>query len=121
MDWFIQCLARVQTAVPGNPANPEAPTGWETWPFSGFGTLGFWGLLLKALFVTVIFLALAYTLRRLFRPGSRLRGEGWETIEEARERRARESEAHTATRDDANADANADADTDANDARGARR
>ncbi|TVM19871.1 hypothetical protein DPQ33_01175 [Oceanidesulfovibrio indonesiensis] len=71
-------------------ARMESRTGWEAWPFSGFGTLTFWGLLAKAVFVAILFMGIAYLMRYLFRPGSKLRGEGWETIEEARTRREAE-------------------------------
>lgn len=80
---FLPSLAR---------AHANTRTGWEAWPFSGFGTLGFWGLLTKVLFVGAIFLGICYLLRYLFKPGGPLRGDDWETIEEADARRRRESE-----------------------------
>ncbi|MFW5734656.1 MAG: hypothetical protein ACOCWR_06315 [Oceanidesulfovibrio sp.] len=73
-------------------ARMESRSGWEAWPFSGFGTMTFWGLLAKAVFVAIMFMGIAYLLRYLFRPGSRMRGEGWETMEEAQARREAEQE-----------------------------
>ncbi len=73
-------------------ARMESRSGWEAWPFSGFDTLTIWGVLAKAVFVAIIFMGLAYLMRYLFRPGGLLRGEGWETMEEARTRQNAEQQ-----------------------------
>jgi hypothetical protein len=98
-------IAHLMTSL----ARVQERTGWEGWPFSGFGTLTFWGLLAKALLVAAIFMGLAYFLRYLFRPGSRWRGKDWETMEEAHERRMAEQNHTDRSSDGGNHDEPGDA------------
>ena len=61
--------------------------GWRMWPFTSLGYEGgFWPVVMKFVFVAVLFVAVSLLLRFLFGPGGPLRGEGWETIQEARAR-----------------------------------
>jgi len=65
--------------------------GWSGWPFSGFGYEGgFWPVVARFIFIAVLLGAIALVLRLLFGPGGPLRGEGWETIQEANKRREAE-------------------------------
>ncbi len=68
-------------------------SGWDGWPFSGYGYEG--GILpslARFAFVFVLIAVLALILRLLYGPKGPLRGKGWETIKEAREREERERE-----------------------------
>lgn len=70
---------------------PLAASQWMAWPFTDYGwTSGFWPIVTKILFMGVIFVAMALVLRLLFGPKGPLRGQGWETMQEAREREERE-------------------------------
>ncbi len=65
--------------------------GWSGWPFSGYGYEGgFWPVVARFLLVAVFLGAIALVLRLLFGPKGPLRGEGWETIQEANKRREAE-------------------------------
>lgn len=74
-----------------NGALPDAKSQWMAWPFTDYGwTSGFWPIVTKILFMGVIFASLALILRLLFGPKGPLRGKGWETMQEAREREEQE-------------------------------
>lgn len=65
--------------------------GWRGWPFSGFGYEGgFWPVVIRFLFVALLLGGIALFLRYLFGPKGRFRGQGWETIQEAKQREERE-------------------------------
>ena len=75
----------------GNAIVPQVNSQWMAWPFTDYGwTAGFWPIITKILFMGVIFVSLALFLRLLFGPKGPLRGKGWETMQEAREREERE-------------------------------
>ncbi|THB63491.1 MAG: hypothetical protein D6E12_16845 [Desulfovibrio sp.] len=63
---------------------------WEGWPF-GHG--GFWPSVARLAFMAAILVGIGLFLRYLFGPGGPMRGEGFETVQEAQERRAAEAEA----------------------------
>lgn len=66
--------------------------GWSGWPFTGYGYEGgIWPSIARAAFLLLILVAISLFLRKLFGPGGKFRGEGWETIQEAKEREAREN------------------------------
>lgn len=68
--------------------------GWSGWPFSGYGYEGgFWPVVARFVLVAVLLGAIALVLRLLFGPKGPLRGEGWETIQEANKRREAERQA----------------------------
>ncbi len=61
--------------------------GWRMWPFSTTGyTGGFLPIVAKFILVGIVFAVIALFLRLLFGPKGPLRGQGWETIQEARKR-----------------------------------
>lgn len=65
--------------------------GWSGWPFSGYGYEGgFWPVVARFALVAVFLGGIALVLRLLFGPKGPLRGEGWETIQEAKKRREAE-------------------------------
>lgn len=67
--------------------------GWSGWPFSGYGYEGgIWPVAARFALVAVLLGGIALLLRLLFGPKGPLRGEGWETIQEANKRRQREAE-----------------------------
>ena len=77
-----------------NGTEAQAKAQWMAWPFTDYGwTSGFLPIVTKILFMGVIFVSLALILRLLFGPKGPLRGKGWETMQEAREREEREKEA----------------------------
>lgn len=65
--------------------------GWKMWPFTSAGYQGgLWPVVAKFVFIAVLFVGMAWFLRFLFGPGGWLREEGWETIQEAKDRDAKE-------------------------------
>lgn len=65
--------------------------GWSGWPFSGYGYEGgFWPVVARFVFIALLLGGIALLLRLLFGPKGPLRGEGWETIQEANKRREAE-------------------------------
>ncbi len=82
-------LERVMSMLAQAPQQQKP--GWYMWPFHGYGLEGgVWPTVARYAFVAVIFAGICLFLRYLFGPGGPLRGEGWETIQQAREREARE-------------------------------
>jgi len=70
-------------------------SGWEGWPFnSPSGEFSFTTSAARILFVLVVFLLLAWILRKLFGPGGRLRPEefGTEHINERKRNRRQQKE-----------------------------
>lgn len=71
--------------------NIMAVSNWTAWPFGASGySGGFWPIVARFGYVTALFLLICLFLRLLFGPRGPLRGEGWETRAEARQRREKE-------------------------------
>jgi hypothetical protein len=67
--------------------------GWKMWPFTSQGYMGgFWPVVAKFAFIALLFGGIAFFLRFLFGPGGWLREDGWETMQDAKEREAKEQE-----------------------------